>query len=139
MGADDYVVKPFSIRELMLRVRALLRRTAEQAPKGAIVTLGELVVDTERHTVTVSGEEVLLTSTEYKLLNDSRPEGRPGTEQGAHPAECLGIQLLRRRPHRGHPPDQAAHKTRPGGRDDQNDPWLRLQNGAAMKGVFAGN
>jgi two-component system phosphate regulon response regulator PhoB len=68
MGADDYVVKPFSSRELMLRVRAVLRRSGEQAPKGSILTMGELVIDTERHTVTVSGEEVLLTSTEYKLL-----------------------------------------------------------------------
>ncbi|HJV65701.1 MAG TPA: winged helix-turn-helix domain-containing protein [Geomonas sp.] len=68
MGADDYVVKPFSSRELMLRVRAVLRRSSEQAPKGSVITMGELVIDTERHTVTVSGQEVLLTSTEYKLL-----------------------------------------------------------------------
>ncbi|HJV35483.1 winged helix-turn-helix domain-containing protein [Geomonas sp.] len=68
VGADDYVVKPFSSRELMLRVRAVLRRSGEQAPKASILTMGELVIDTERHMVTVSGEEVLLTSTEYKLL-----------------------------------------------------------------------
>jgi two-component system, OmpR family, phosphate regulon response regulator PhoB len=68
IGADDYVTKPFSIRELMLRVRAVLRRAGEQAPKGTLITLGELVIDTEGHTVTVSGEDVLLTSTEYKLL-----------------------------------------------------------------------
>ncbi len=68
MGADDYVVKPFSTRELMLRVRAVLRRNAESTPKGATVTIGELCIDTERHQVMVAGEEVLLTSTEYKLL-----------------------------------------------------------------------
>jgi two-component system phosphate regulon response regulator PhoB len=68
MGADDYVVKPFSTRELMLRVRAVLRRNAEQTPKGTTISIGELVIDTERHLVRVSGEEVLLTSTEYKLL-----------------------------------------------------------------------
>jgi len=70
MGADDYVVKPFSTRELMLRVRAVLRRKEGQAPKGATLPLsiGTLAIDTERHLVTVSGEEVLLTSTEYKLL-----------------------------------------------------------------------
>ena len=68
IGADDYVVKPFSTRELMLRVRAVLRRNAEQAPKGSTISLGALVIDTERHLVRVSGEEVLLTSTEYKLL-----------------------------------------------------------------------
>jgi two-component system phosphate regulon response regulator PhoB len=68
MGADDYVVKPFSARELMLRVRAVLRRSEERAPVGATIAIGVLSIDTERHTVRVSGEEVLLTSTEYKLL-----------------------------------------------------------------------
>jgi two-component system, OmpR family, phosphate regulon response regulator PhoB len=68
MGADDYVVKPFSTRELMLRVRAVLRRNAEPSSKGTTVSIGELSIDTERHQVMVSGEEVLLTSTEYKLL-----------------------------------------------------------------------
>ena len=68
MGADDYVVKPFSTRELMLRVRAVLRRNSEKGPKGTTISLGSLVIDTERHLVAVAGEEVLLTSTEYKLL-----------------------------------------------------------------------
>lgn len=68
VGADDYVVKPFSTRELMLRVRAVLRRNSDQAPKGATIAVGVLVIDTERHLVSVSGEEVILTSTEYKLL-----------------------------------------------------------------------
>jgi len=68
MGADDYVVKPFSTRELMLRVRAVLRRSGEKPAQGAVLTIGPLVIDTERHQVVVSGEEVLLTSTEYKLL-----------------------------------------------------------------------
>ncbi|MBU5638728.1 response regulator [Geomonas sp. Red69] len=68
MGADDYVVKPFSTRELMLRVRAVLRRSSEQAPKSAQLTLGVLHIDTEGHRVEVAGEEVQLTSTEFKLL-----------------------------------------------------------------------
>jgi two-component system phosphate regulon response regulator PhoB len=68
MGADDYVVKPFSNRELMLRVRAVLRRNGEQAGKGDTISLGDLVIDTQRHLVSVSGSEVILTSTEYKLL-----------------------------------------------------------------------
>lgn len=68
MGADDYVVKPFSTRELMLRVRAVLRRNAEQGPKGAMIAIGALTIDTQRHLVTVEGEDVQLTSTEYKLL-----------------------------------------------------------------------
>ncbi|QWV94705.1 response regulator transcription factor [Geomonas oryzisoli] len=68
MGADDYVVKPFSTRELMLRVRAVLRRSSEQAPKSTQLTLGSLHIDTEGHRVEVAGEEVQLTSTEFKLL-----------------------------------------------------------------------
>jgi two-component system phosphate regulon response regulator PhoB len=68
MGADDYVVKPFSTRELMLRVRAVLRRQGDQGGLSAILALGELVIDTQRHLVTVAGQEVVLTSTEYKLL-----------------------------------------------------------------------
>ena len=68
MGADDYVVKPFSNRELMLRVRAVLRRSGEKEQKGATLSLGDLVIDTQRHLVSVSGDEVILTSTEYKLL-----------------------------------------------------------------------
>jgi two-component system phosphate regulon response regulator PhoB len=67
MGADDYVVKPFSTRELMLRVRAVLRRKVA-APEGATITLGTLSIDVERHLVRVAGEEVQLTSTEFKLL-----------------------------------------------------------------------
>jgi len=68
MGADDYVVKPFSTRELMLRVRAVLRRRAEQGPKGGQLLIGPVAIDTDRHEVKVEGEEVQLTSTEYKLL-----------------------------------------------------------------------
>ncbi|QXE92752.1 response regulator transcription factor [Geomonas subterranea] len=68
MGADDYVVKPFSTRELMLRVRAVLRRGGDQAPRPAQLALGSLRIDTEGHRVEVDGEEVQLTSTEFKLL-----------------------------------------------------------------------
>ncbi len=69
VGADDYVVKPFSVRELMLRVRAILRRTGEPVPAGALLTVGDLAIDTDRHQVTVGGEEVVLTTTEFKLLH----------------------------------------------------------------------
>ena len=67
VGADDYVVKPFSTRELILRVRAVLRRGApEQAPRT--VTVGPLLIDQVRHRVEVDGEEILLTTIEFKLL-----------------------------------------------------------------------
>jgi len=66
LGADDYVVKPFSVRELLLRIDAVLRRgkTSEQR----VIEVAELRIDKDAHRVTVSAEEVLLTALEFKLL-----------------------------------------------------------------------
>lgn len=66
IGADDYVVKPFSVRELMLRVEAVLRRG--RAPEQRVIEVGELRIERDAHRVTVAGEEVLLTALEFKLL-----------------------------------------------------------------------
>jgi two-component system phosphate regulon response regulator PhoB len=68
VGADDYVVKPFSVREVVLRVKALLRRGGDAADKSIGLSIGPLVIDTERHLVTVDGAPVELTTIEYKLL-----------------------------------------------------------------------
>lgn len=70
LGADDYVVKPFSPRELVLRVRAVLKRNAPAEPvtKVASLKMDGLVVDMDAHKVLIDGEEVLLTATEFKLL-----------------------------------------------------------------------
>jgi two-component system phosphate regulon response regulator PhoB len=66
LGADDYVVKPFSVRELLLRIDAVLRRgkTSEQR----LIEIAELRIDKDAHRVTVGAEEVLLTALEFKLL-----------------------------------------------------------------------
>ncbi len=74
-GADDYVTKPFGIDELLARLRAALRRV--DAPTEAVADLGELVVDLERRFVTLRGEPVSLTPTEFDLLRVFvRNEGR---------------------------------------------------------------
>ena len=65
-GADDYIKKPFSIMELITRVKALLRRTAKEEPK--LLKLDDLVIDHERHVLTVNNEPVDLTYKEYELL-----------------------------------------------------------------------
>ncbi len=72
LGADDYLTKPFSIRELVARVKALLRRQAALAPAApaAATTIdsGDLHIDVERRTVTLAGREVELTAREFDLL-----------------------------------------------------------------------
>jgi two-component system phosphate regulon response regulator PhoB len=68
VGADDYVTKPFSVRELMLRVKALLRRGAVGAPAPSDGVFGELRVDKAAHRVWVGKDEVVLTALEFRLL-----------------------------------------------------------------------
>jgi two-component system phosphate regulon response regulator PhoB len=68
LGADDYVTKPFSVRELVLRVRALLRRRAPASTEVERITCGELHLDLACHEVKIAGAPVELTTTEFKLL-----------------------------------------------------------------------
>jgi two-component system phosphate regulon response regulator PhoB len=71
LGADDYITKPFSPREMVLRVQAVLRRARPKGqPKSERLKIGELEIDVPRHKVTVEGDEIGLTALEFKLLLD---------------------------------------------------------------------
>ena len=66
-GADDYITKPFAIEELLARIRAAVRKKSTSAPQNEI-TVGPVTLDPLRHTVTVNGSPVILTSREFQLL-----------------------------------------------------------------------
>lgn len=69
IGADDYVTKPYSTRELLARMKAVLRRGAEpQQSEGGVLRAGPVVMDLERHTVLVNGEKVQMPLKEFELL-----------------------------------------------------------------------
>lgn len=69
VGADDYVVKPFSSRELMLRMKAVLRRSNARPTAATAMQVGPIGIDVERHCVMVNGGEINFTGTEFKLLH----------------------------------------------------------------------
>ena len=68
LGADDYVVKPFSVRELMLRVSSILKRSKEKASNDEKIVIGDIEINLASHRVFISGIEVELTAKEFELL-----------------------------------------------------------------------
>jgi DNA-binding response OmpR family regulator len=68
LGADDYVTKPFSVREVLARVKALLRRSEPASEPREVIKAGKLVIDSARRSVTVAGQPIALTATEFNML-----------------------------------------------------------------------
>ena len=121
VGADDYVTKPFSVRELLGRVRAQLRRREldrSTGTEGTAIEAGPVSIDLARHLVTVRGEPINLTRSEFQVLRLAGREPGPGLlAQGDHGGALAdGVPRRRarlRRPHLQPPPEGRARSAEP--------------------------
>jgi len=99
-GADDYVLKPFSPRELILRIQAILRRKTNPRSSAAILTIGLVRLDRHNRRVTVQNKEIYITSTEFKLLAvlmENRGKTVPRNSLLAAVSSCganIGIRII---------------------------------------------
>jgi DNA-binding response OmpR family regulator len=70
LGADDYITKPFKLRELLVRMRAVMRRAPRQAEHKSLITVGNLIMDPEKHEVILEQQKVDLTPLEFQILEE---------------------------------------------------------------------
>lgn len=115
VGADDYITKPFSPREVVARVRTVLRRTRSGEPgelSGAVpngvLELEGLTIDEYRHEISLHGQPVALSALEVRSAGGPGHRTRPGLLSRPAPGEGLGLRLLRGRARRRRPHPQPA-------------------------------
>lgn len=97
VGGDDYVTKPFSLEEVVARIRAILRRTKEDETETPVIRVADLEINTDSHDVTRGGQLIDLSPTQYKLLRYLMENERPCSFQIANSKPRLGIRLGRGR------------------------------------------
>ncbi len=127
LGADDYVVKPFSPRELVLRIKAVLRRSGAPEPDApkAWERLG-LKIDFEAHQISIDGEEVPLTATEFKAPDRAHFRHRESPDPGQPPRYGLGHPFRRVLTHGRYTRPPSAPEARPLCGLDRNRPGCRI-------------
>ena len=95
-GGDDYVTKPFSLEEVVARLRALMRRTgAHQRSESSVLVVGDLVMDEDSREVSRDGADISLTATEFELLRFLMRNPQAGAVEGADPRPGLELRLRR--------------------------------------------
>ena len=119
LGADDYVVKPFSGPEVIARMRAVLRRVQPAEPEApeAPITIGELHVDLAARRATLAGEELSLSRKEFDLLAELDPQRRPRRHPRGDDGPRLGRELVRLHQDARRPRPLAARQARGDGRE----------------------
>lgn len=139
MGADDYVAKPFKIKPLISRIKALLRRPSAEQSSSEVISVAGIEVDRTHHTAKLDGQEMQLTPTEFKMLWTMMRPSRPAVlaQRTARQRTRRGRQRSRT-DHRRACPLAAAEARRQGplGRDGSRH-RLSLQGGVASWGRFA--
>ena len=119
VGADDYVTKPFSPRELVLRVKAILRRAAPPAD-GVRLSVGLLSLDTGTHHAWVDSQPLESHRPGIQAAAALHEQPRPGAVAGTAALGGVGRQLLARDAHGGHPRDAAAREAGPRAREHRD-------------------
>ena len=138
VGADDYVTKPFSPRELALRVRAVLRRRTPAGDEARALEHGALRVDPDSHRATVEGREITLTAKEFQLLVALMGRPGPGHDPRAPARRGLGLGHHRHLAHDRHPPEAPAREARQRRRPDRDRARRRLPFRGIVRGRSVG-